>query len=465
MSLTPLSESFTRALGLVLPADRLTLEPATRWTYGYDNSRRHALPGVVVFPQTTAEVANIVRCCVDHNVPLVVHGRGTSTTGSAVAIAGGLVLSTERMNQILAIDPANRTATVQPGVLNQTLQDELSPTHLFWPPDPSSQAFATIGANLALNSAGPLAVKYGAPRENTLALEAVTGNGDIIRTGIGTTKSAIGYDFTRLLIGSEGTLAIITEATLLLTPLPPRRALLSGWYASVEAATEVVAHIMARPIIPCSLEFMDANALQILREQTTLSIPNEARALLLIELDGSAETLESQVTQVATTAKTRGCLQLGTAITAAEQSALWQARKQLSPALRTLSPGKINEDIVVPVAQIPELIRRVDQLSASYGIRIVNFGHAGNGNIHTNLLIDPTQADEARRAKLCLNDLFALVIELGGALSGEHGIGLEKRPYMTLQYGEVELRLMRDIKRVFDPLGILNPGKLIPDPT
>lgn len=465
MSLTSLSESFTRALAQVLPKDRLTLEEATRWTYGYDNSRRHALPGAVVFPQTTAEVASIVRCCVDYSIPLVVHGRGTSTTGSAVAIDGGLVLSTERMNQILAIDPANRTATVQPGVLNQTLQDELSPTHLFWPPDPSSQAFSTIGANLALNSAGPLAVKYGAPRENTLALEAVTGNGDIIRTGIGTTKSAIGYDLTRLLIGSEGTLAIITEATLLLTPLPPARALLSGWYTSVEAATEVVAHIMARPVIPCSLEFMDANALQILREQTSLSIPGEARALLLIELDGDAQTLETQVAQVTQTAKTRGCLHLGTAITPAEQNALWQARKQLSPALRTLSPGKINEDIVVPVARIPELIQRVDQLASTYGIRIVNFGHAGNGNIHTNLLIDPTQTDEARRAKLCLNDLFALVIDLGGALSGEHGIGLEKRPYMTLQYGEKELQLMRAIKRVFDPHGILNPGKLIPDPT
>lgn len=463
MSLTHLPDSFITELKALLPNERLSFEPETCWTYGYDNSRQHAVPLAVLFPITTHEISAIVKSCAQHAIPIVIHGRGTSTTGSAVAIAGGVVLSTERMNQIIKINPADRSATVQPGVLNQTLQDALAPHQLFWPPDPSSQAFSTIGANLALNSAGPLAVKYGAPRENTLALEAVIGTGEIIRTGIGTTKSSIGYDFTRLFIGSEGTLAIITEATLHLSPRPSSRALLNGWYQSVEAATEVVAKVMAQPIIPCGLEFLDSNALQILRDQTQLTIPKEASALLMIELDGEVSELDHNVPVISALASSDACLRLEAATTPEKQLEFRQARKMLSPALRTLSPGKINEDIVVPVSHIPELIRRIDELAQRYSIPIVNFGHAGNGNIHTNMLIDPHNTDEAQRAANCLDDLFHLVIELGGALSGEHGIGLAKRPFMPLQYGPVELRLMREMKQVFDPHGLFNPGKLIPD--
>ncbi|RMD70243.1 MAG: FAD-binding protein, partial [Gammaproteobacteria bacterium] len=328
-----------------------------------------------------------------------------------------------------------------------------------WPPDPTSAAVCTVGGNLAYNSAGPRAVKYGTPRENTLALEAVTGTGEVIRTGTRTTKGVVGYDLTRLLIGSEGTLAVITEATLKLTPLPEAKRTLQAVYADMAGAARAVSRIMAQPVTPCALEFIDGQAIDMVRPFARIPLPEGAGALLMIEVDGLAGCLDEASERVMEAARGPGLLSLLAARTGEEVQGLWEVRKALSPALRRLAPKKINEDVVVPVSRMPALIEGLQALSQRHGIRIVNFGHAGNGNIHVNLLVNPDDPEEMERARRCLEEVFALVLKLGGTLSGEHGVGLEKRDFVAMELDPASLALMQGLKAVFDPRGILNPGK------
>lgn len=451
-----------QALQEQLGDDNILTEETERWSYGYDNSRRQSLPDAVVFPLTHEDVVAIVKICKEFRIPLVARGRGTGTTGATVPLTGGLVLSTERMNKVISIDPANRTMIVQPGVLNQTVQDLAAQQGFFWPPDPTSAAYCTIGGNLAYNSAGPRAVKYGTPRENVFGLRAVTGNGEAIRTGVYTTKGVVGYDLTRLLIGSEGTLAIITEATLKLTPLAEAKRTIQAIYQDIESAAEAVSAIMAQPLTPCALEFIDGQAIEMIRNYSTASLPQQAGALLMIETDGPVLQLDYAVETLSRAATNQGLLEIHTADTAEEIAALWATRKALSPALRNVAPKKINEDVVVPVSNIPALIRGLEQLSQQYAIPIINFGHAGNGNIHVNLLIDPDDPQQMHNAAQCLDAVFSLVLSLHGTLSGEHGVGLEKRDFVDREIDPVTLGLMRRIKQEFDPLGILNPGKMLP---
>lgn len=433
------------------------------WPYGYDNSRRHQAPAYVVFPRSHEQIKAVISLCHDESMAVTCRGLGTGTTGAAVPVAGGLVLSTERMNRILEIDPDNRLAVVQPGVTNQQLQDALAEHGFFWPPDPTSAAYCTIGGNLAYNSAGPRAVKYGTPRENTLGLRAVTGDGRELRCGVYTSKGVVGYDLTRLLVGSEGTLAVITEAIVKLTPLPEAKVTLQAIYEDIHGATRAVSAIMAQPVTPCALEFIDGNAIDMIRGYTDTALPERAGAMLMIEVDGPAAGLEQATASVMQAADKPGLLGISKARDNKEVQALWAIRKALSPALRTVAPKKINEDVVVPVAAIPELIAGLDGLAQKHAIRIINFGHAGNGNIHVNLLIDPEDPEQARRAALCLDEVFDLVIRLRGSLSGEHGVGLEKKPYIDKELGPVAMDIMKHIRKVFDPAGILNPGKLFPD--
>ncbi len=451
------------ALRRVLKPEQLLTEADERWTYGYDNSRRHALPDAVVFPASHDEVKAIVQICNQYHLPLTARGRGTGTTGATVPTEGGLVLSTERMNRILKLDAASRYLVVEPGVLNQSVQQEAALAGFFWPPDPTSSAYCTIGGNLAYNSAGPRAVKYGTPRENVFGLRAITGKGEAIRTGVYTTKGVVGYDLTRLLIGSEGTLAIITEATLKLTPLAEAKRTIQLIYRDIESAAEAVSAVMAQAVIPCVLEIMDAQSINMIRNYSTAYLPEEAEALLMIEVDGPAEHLAYAVDAIVRAASNNGLLESHSATTQEEIKALWATRKSLSPALRKLAPKKINEDVVVPVVNIPKLIRRLEKLSKQYDIPIVNFGHAGNGNIHVNLLIDPDNPEQTKNCKACLDAVFTLVLELNGTLSGEHGIGLEKKDFIDREIDATTLQLMRRIKREFDPNGILNPGKMFPD--
>ncbi|MBK1716484.1 FAD-binding oxidoreductase [Thiocystis violacea] len=440
----------------------LLTDPADCWPYGYDNSRRHALPRAVLFATREEQVAALVGLCAKAGLPLTARGLGTGTTGATVPDHGGLVLSFERMDRILRVAPGDRLAVVQPGVINAKLQKAVASAGFFWPPDPTSAATCTIGGNLAYNSAGPRAVKYGTPRDNTLGLRAVSGTGEVFRAGVLTTKGVVGYDLTRLIIGSEGTLALITEATLKLTPLPEAKRTLRATYADIHAAARAVSSIMAQPVTPCALEFMDASAIAMVSRYSEIDLPQGAGALLMIEVDGPAACIHEAQQAVAEAARIAGPLELRLAETAAEVAALWKTRKALSPALRHIAPKKINEDVVVPVSRMGEFIEELERLSRATGIRIVNFGHAGNGNIHVNLLIDPEDSDEVARAAECLDAVFALVLRLEGTLSGEHGVGLEKRDFVDRELDPVALGLMRGIKAHFDPAGILNPGKSLP---
>jgi D-lactate dehydrogenase (quinone) len=452
-------------LRVIVGKANVLTDPADRLPYGYDNSRRVVLPDGVVFAQHADEIREVVRLCNHYQLPLVVRGRGTNTTGATVPIQGGLVLSLERMNRIIDIRPKDRLAVVEPGVTNTELQIALEPHGFFWPPDPSSAAYSTVGGNLACNAAGPQAVKYGTPRDNTLGLCAVTGAGETVRTGVNTSKGVVGYDLTRLLIGSEGTLAVITEATLRLTPRPAVKRSLRAIYRDVGSAAAAVSRIMAQPETPCVLEFIDGAALDMIRHYqsaTHADLPETAGALLMIEVDGSELTVEAAAAAVGAAAQGPGLIELRAATNATEILALWNTRKALSPALRTLAPKKINEDVVVPVSRMAELVDGIQQLSDEHRIRIVNFGHAGNGNLHVNLLGNPDDPAELAAMHSCLDGVFTLVLKLGGTLSGEHGIGLDKREFVGRELSPVALALMRDIKRVFDPKGILNPGKLFP---
>ena len=443
-----------------MPAGALRVDAASRVTAGYDNSRRQVLPDAVAAPADADETAALVRICHDARIPVVARGLGSGTAGAAVPIRGGLVVSFERMNRIVALNPADRTLVAQPGVLNDAVQRAAAQAGFFWAPDPTSAAYSTVGGNLACNAGGPRAVKYGTVRENVLGLQAVTGTGERIRTGTATTKGVVGYDFTRLLLGSEGTLALITEATLKLTPLPPARATLRATYADAAAAARAVAQIMAGPVTPCALEFMDGVALGLVRGfDPEVGIRADAGAMLLIECDGDDARAAADLAAVAARADAGGLLALDTARDADGTAALWRCRRALSPAQRRLKPLKLNEDVVVPVSRLPELVDALARLGTAHRVLVVSFGHAGNGNLHVNLL-----GDEADRARMgaCLDDVFAAVLALGGTLSGEHGIGYDKRAFVGLEIDPITLDLMRRVKTQFDPRSILNPDKVFP---
>src|SRR6185437_1549074 len=379
----PLPPSLADALHAIFGAEACAWDDATRAAYAYDNSRREALPDAVVFPPAHDAVVALVAACRRHRVALTARGRGTNTTGATVPLAGGVVASFERMNRIVRIEPGDRLAIVEPGVLNADLQRALKEHGLFWPPDPTSAPYCTIGGNLACNAGGPRAVKYGATRDNVLGMRVVAGNGRDFRCGTRTTKGSVGYDLTRFLVGSEGTLALVTEATLKLTPKPAAVRTLRAGYRDVESAANAVARIMAQPVTPCALEFMDDAALRLARAHGG-DAPAEAGALLLIEVDGAEDALDAAAAAIEGAARVDGLVEWRAARDAAETAALWAARKALSPALRTISPDKINEDVVVPVSRVPELIARLRELARRFDLPIVSFGHAGNGNLHVN---------------------------------------------------------------------------------
>jgi D-lactate dehydrogenase len=451
-------------LQALLGAGGLLLDPAERLAYAYDNSRLHSLPDAVALPTRTDQVQQIVRLCREARIAITARGRGTNTTGSSVPVGAGLVLGFERMNRILDIRPGDRCAVVEPGVLNGDLQQALLGHGLFWPPDPTSAPYCSIGGNLACNAGGPRAVKYGATRDNVLALTAVTGAGDLVRLGAATSKASAGYDLSRLLIGSEGTLALIVEATLKLTPLPPSRRLLRALYRDTDAAAQAVARLMAQAVTPSMLEYMDARCVRLVRENGRVELA-DAGALLMIEADGDDATLPAALSALRAAADGDGCLELALATDPDDVARLWAARKALSPAFRTIAPGKINEDVVVPVSMLPALVDRVGAIAAARVLEIVCFGHAGNGNVHVNILYDPADAPASAQATAALGEVFEATLALGGQLSGEHGIGLAKREFMERALDPATLSLMHSIKAVFDPDGILNPGKLLPPPS
>ncbi|MBU2754628.1 FAD-binding protein [Acidithiobacillus sp. CV18-2] len=447
-----------------LGAERARDDQYTRELYSRDDTPEARLPAIVLFPHSHEEVQAIVRLAGRHRIPLTARGAGSGNVGGALPVEGGAVLSFECMTQVLEYAPQERLIRVQSGCITGEIDRIASRDGLAYLPDPGSSPYCRIGGNLAMNAGGPHAVKYGVTRDYVLGLRAVTGRGETLETGVRTSKGVVGYDLTRLLVGSEGTLALITEATLRLAPRPAARALLRAAYAQSKDACAAVNRVMQQGFLPSAVEFMDAHALAAVRGMGAAnSLPDSSRALLMVEVDGEAADLPRQLELMAVALSGAGLLQIEHGQDEAAIAALWAARKSLSPATKAMAPRKINEDVVVPVPRLCDLLAEIEDIASAERLRIVSFGHAGNGNLHVNFLVDPANPDEMRRAERGLDRLFSSVLALGGTLSGEHGIGSVKRAFVGRELDPVSLHLQRQIKGLFDPLGVLNPGKLFPD--
>lgn len=438
-------------------------DPASLGAYGVDALRRGHPADLVVLPGSTGEISALVKLCQAAHVPVVVRGGGTGYTGGAVPILGGVVLSLERLNRILEIDQVNLLARVQPNVITGDLQDAVERVGLFYPPDPASLAQSALGGNVAENAGGPRAFKYGTTRRYVLGLEAVLPTGEVIRTGSKAVKNVVGYDLTQLLVGSEGTLAIITEITLRLTPKPPARITLRAMFADVRGASAGVTELIRASVVPAALELVDAESLAAVATYLGKPLaPPGTGAVLIIEVDGSPESVAAESLLVEESCRRVSALEIQRARNEAERSDLWEMRRELSASLRVISPIKLNNDVVVPRGRVPELFDLVDQLRVGDGFRIACFGHAGDGNIHVNIMVDPEDPTGVQRAQKTVRKLFEGVVALEGSISGEHGIGISKAPYLSIELSPDEIALMKRIKTAFDPHGILNPGKIFP---
>ena len=429
-------------------------------SYSYDFSQHRARPHMAVWPTTTDQVSEIMKLASRSRMPVVPRGAGTGATGMAVPQRGGIVMDLCRMNRILQISIEDRLATVQPGVVYDSLQKALAPQGFFFPPDPASGKVATLGGNVATSAGGLKGAKYGTTKDYVLALEVVLPDGRIMRTGSNCMKSVSGYDMTKLFVGSEGTLGVITEITLKINPLPTTTTTAVGSFQKLEQAGRAVSEIMHSGIVPSVCELLDQNILRLLIDRAGLDLPR-AEAMILVETDGfTKEETDFQMNKVIEVFKKNDALDIKKAGSPKEAEDLWEARRSMGGVIVGLRPNFLVEDVTVPISRLTELIRRIEEISEKHGVQIVNFGHAGDGNLHPHLLYDGNDPEEVEKVENASADLFAAACDLGGTLTGEHGIGLAKAKYMPLEHGPVAMEMMRALKRTFDPDNILNPGKM-----
>ncbi|MBU4232435.1 MAG: FAD-binding protein [Proteobacteria bacterium] len=448
---------------IVGPKNLLTT-PEERWGYAYDATDREAMPEAVVFPGSAAEVAAIVRLANAHRFPVVPRGAGTGKSGGSVPIEGGVVIVLTRLNRILEISRPDLVAVVEPGVILTRLKQAVETQGLYYPPDPASADFCTIGGNVAECAGGAVAVQYGVTRDYVLGLEVVLPTGELISAGTRTMKGVVGYDLTRLFLGSEGTLGVITRITVRLVAKPAARQTLAAGFATLAAAAEAVSLILTSGLAPTALEFMDHVTLSCVKELLPFELPEGTLALLLMAVDGHPRDVEDRATRMARFCREQGANPVLRAKTPEEAEGLWRARKVISPALLKVKPHKVSEDVAVPLGAIPALIAGLQEISRRRGLIIPSYGHAGDGNIHVNVLYDRQVPGEREMANLAVEDIFTIVRKLNGTLSGEHGIGLTKAPYLGMELSEAAMALQRRIKQAFDPHNIMNPGKIFPGP-
>ena len=458
------SATLTDVLQSIVGAEHIRADEESRIKYGTDALKRGRAADLVVLPGTTREVASVVRACVDHNIPMVPRGAGTGYTGGAVPTSGGVVISLERMNRILEIDEANLVAIVEPNVVTGDLQDAVEKVGLFYPPDPASLRQSVIGGNVAECAGGPRAFKYGTTKQYVLGLEVVLPTGDVVETGGKVVKNVVGYDLTHLLVGSEGTLAIITKIILRLIPKPPVQQTLRATFATVDAAVDGVAAIVRARVVPAAVELIDGQSLEAVARylQVRSLAPEGTAAILLIEVDGAPAAVDDEAARVQDALRNAGATEILRAKTADERHELWRVRRELSLSLKMVAGLKFNHDVVVPKGRIPQLFALVKRIESEFQLRIPCFGHAGDGNIHVNIMVDPNDADEIRRAHEAEHVLFSGVVALEGSISGEHGIGFAKAPFIGLELSDQEIALMKRVKAAFDPHNLLNPGKMFP---
>ena len=464
-----LPSGFSSRVAAIAGGPFVLQDPSSLAAYAADALEQAGVPDIIVLPGSTQEISGITALCASERVPIVVRGAGTGYSGGAVPTRGGLVLSLERLNRILEIDQVNLLARVQPNVITGDLQDAVEQVGLFYPPDPASLRRSSIGGNVAECAGGPRAFKYGTTKRYVLALEAVLPTGEIVRTGSKAVKNVVGYDLTQLLIGSEGTLAIITEITLRLIPKPPARATLLAEFANISDGVDAVTGLIERRVVPAAIEIVDDESLKALAAHAGRPMSSSGtHAVLIVEVDGAVEAVEPELSLVEEACREAGALAVRRATTEAERDDIWHLRRELSPALKKISTLKLNNDVVVPRGRVPELFALVDKIRQESGLTIASFGHAGDGNIHVNIMLPEGESTEQsakskERGAHAVRRLFEGVVALEGSISGEHGIGFAKAPYLSIELSPEVIALMKRVKAAFDPQGILNPGKIFPD--
>jgi len=446
----------------IVGREYFSISSEDRLCYSYDGTGREFVPDAVVFPATTAEVSSIMKLASQYGFCVTPRGAGTGMTGGALPVAGGLVMAMSRFSRILELDVNNQLAVVEPGVITGELQAAVREKGLYYPPDPASLEFCTLGGNVAECAGGPSGVKYGVTRDYVKGLEVVLANGNIITTGVKTDKGVVGYDLTRLFVGSEGTLGIITKIIVRLLPLPETKLTFLVLMDSLFTAAGLVSKLLSR-FTPCTLEFMDRTAISIVKDKIAFALPEGTQALLLIELDGNAGAVGWEGNLLRSfVEKFSGVLEVRQAANQSEADMLWVARRAVSPSAFKLKPHKISEDIVVPRDTIGALVDEVEQLAHEFNLLIFCFGHAGDGNIHVNIMLDKANEQEAAKGARAKQKLFDKVVELSGTLSGEHGVGITKSAFVPLELSAETIAAMRSIKKALDPQNILNPGKIFP---
>lgn len=454
------SGSVYRALQKISGKEHVTTQKEERVCYSYDATGKSYLPDAVVFPGNEDEVVQILKLASTHRIPVIPRGAGSGMTGGAVPLTGGIVLVTSRMDRIIEIDDENFILTVEPGAIVSDIHAAVEAKGLFYPPDPASSSICTIGGNIGECAGGPRAVKYGVTRDYVLGLRAVLPSGEVIKTGVSTVKGVAGYDLTRLIVGSEGTLAIVTRITLKLLPKPGCVKTMAAVFENRHSAAKAVSGIMKASVVPRCVEFLDKEALALVEKHLSFELTQDIEALLILEVDGDLNSVEIEAQQIESLCHSYGAIRIIKPEDPESVTKLWAARKALSPVMYKIATDKINEDIVVPISKIPDIIAVTQTLSEKYRLKVVAFGHAGDGNIHCNILYNKADKDEDERAHHAVDELFKATLQLGGTITGEHGVGITKLKYLPDEVGQVQIDLMKGIKKVFDPLNILNPGKI-----
>lgn len=419
------------------------------------------LPDLVLSPANKEEISNIMKYCNDNNIPVYPRGSGTNLSGGTVPLAGGIVLSMLRLDQILDIDRENLVAVLQPGVVVQSLNDAIKDDGLIYPPDPGTVTTATIAGTVAECAGGLRGLKYGVTKDYVMGLEVVLADGQILRVGGKTVKNVTGYDLTKLFTGSEGTLGVITEVTVKLIPAPDYHLSLMAIFDNLDNAARTISEIIKNKVIPATLEIMDNTTIRTVENFSRAGLPVKAEAVLLIEVDGIEDVVKREFAIVQSVCQANGVVELHVAQNDEEREKIWTARRAALPALAQVKPTTILEDATVPRSQIPVMIRAVRDIAEKYNLAIGTFGHAGDGNLHPTILCDERDSEEMARVDKAVDEIFAVALKLGGTLSGEHGIGVAKKKYMADQFGAVGCEVMKRIKEALDPKGILNPGKMV----
>lgn len=429
--------------------------------YSYDATPLYqSMPDGIVFPASTQEVSDIVKICAENRIPIIGRGAGSNLCGGTVPLQGGLIIVMTRMNKLIEIDTDNLTATFQTGLNTKQFHQTVERSGLFYPPDPSSMIICTMGGNIALGAGGLRGLKYGTTKDYVLGLEAVLPDGSIMRTGGKLVKDAAGYDLTRLLVGSGGTLAILTEATVKLIPRPTYRRAMVAMYDDIYAAARTVSNIIANHIFPCTLEFMDQPTLQVVEDFAKIGLPVHAKAMLAIEQDGNEEDVERDLKRIEEICLESGATQMKIAASQEEGAKVMEARRSALAALSRLRPTTILEDATVPQSKIADMVLEVQRIAKKYNVQICTFGHAGDGNLHPTAMTDARDAEEIHRVEQAFAEIFEAAIALGGTITGEHGVGIVKAPYLEWKVGAAGLNMMKQIKDAIDPQGIMNPGKM-----